>query len=97
MLLKPGVNFEPANELLEALKVAHEIFKEENQLFVITSLKDREHAPNSLHYVGKAFDCRIRHIRDPHILEKIHSRLVTALSERYVVLLKPTHIHIQTK
>ena len=97
MLLKVGVNFEPDESIREALGKAHSIFKANKELFIITSLRDRDHKPSSLHFYGKAFDCRIRHISDPSKLERIHSQLVVALSQKYDVLLKPTHIHIETK
>lgn len=95
MLLKVGVNFEPDISLREALKVGHEVFKTYNELFIITSLKDREHEPGSLHYYGKAYDCRIRHVSDPDKLERIYSSLATALYPRFNVLRYPTHFHIE--
>jgi hypothetical protein len=99
MLLKPGVVFEPDKTLREALGVASDIFEEVGYLFIITSLKDREHrtTPRSLHHYGMAVDIRIRHIKSTDDLQRIYTMLVDRLSQRYTVLLEKTHIHIEVK
>lgn len=97
MLLKPGVIFEPDIKLRKALKEAHRIFEKHNHLFIITSLKDREHTPGSLHYYGQAFDCRIHHISDDQTLRDILTELNTSLASQYQVLMEDTHIHIEVR
>jgi len=94
MLLKIGVNFEPDKTLRTALWETQKVFREHNKLMIITSLKDREHHPRSLHYYGQAFDIRIKHL-EPIELDAIRDKLIFVLEPEYKVLLEKDHIHIE--
>lgn len=96
MLLKIGVNFDPHEDLLEALDITQIECNNLGVIFIITSMRDREHSSGSKHYVGKAFDMRIKHME-----ENERTILFTLLKERlerkYDVLRYDTHIHIEVK
>lgn len=97
MLLRPGVNFEPHPKLLYALRKLDLIFNTNGEMFIITSLKDREHSPGSLHYVGMAVDVRIHHIKDGLKRQEIYQQIHDVLDERYDIIHHSTHMHIEVK
>jgi hypothetical protein len=98
MLLKIGTNYSPHEELLPLLEGAHQVFKRFDKLMVITSLKDREHSPGSQHYIGKAFDLRKKHIKDPDDIEQINQALQQmVMRHNGLVIEKHSHWHIQVK
>ena len=59
----------------------------------VTSGCDGEHSMGSSHYIGKAFDIRIRDY--PGKIKTWTDRIRQALGKRYFVLLEADHIHIQ--
>lgn len=61
---------------------------------VLTSGLEGEHTPTSRHYLGFAVDFRTRDLADD---DKVRFRdaLRAALGAEYIVLLKPTHLHVQ--
>jgi hypothetical protein len=97
ILLKVGVKFEPDIKLRKAIKTTAKVFKESGYLFIITSLKDRQHSSGSFHYYGMAFDCAIKHISNNDHIQHIYTVLVNELGASYNVFLERTHIHIQVK
>jgi len=80
-------------EILLAMMVANEVYKQYGYDFVITSVTDGKHHLTSNHYTGNAFDCRIYHKKDKEIQAEIKNRL----NIDYDVLLENNHIHIQYK
>ena len=95
MLLTPGTNLDPHPKLLKALRVTNITCNRHGELFIITSLRDREHMPGSLHYVGMAFDMRTRHMSDEN-KRKVLLELRDELPE-YDIIEYSTHYHIEVK
>jgi len=63
-------------ELLATLPIIEPIFNQFGQQLVITSCNDGQHAVNSLHYKGLAFDCRIWDVKDvPGLIAALTSAL----------------------
>jgi len=89
--IKPGVRIRGMGpEILLAVVVAHELFRERGESMTITSCTDGVHKDGSLHYTGCAVDLR---------LPVLHSILVDALRSRlgtdYDVVLEKDHIHVE--
>lgn len=86
-------------QTLLAMIVVEQVFNLHGHGLTITSANDSEHMEGSLHYVGKAFDCRIRDPRtgeryfaDDHLVaQDIRERL----RKDYDVLVYDTHFHIE--
>jgi len=95
MLLKIGVNYSPHENLLEILKIVETIMRTNNQLMVITSLKDREHSPGSKHYIGKAVDIRNRHIKDDNLYDEIFNEIYDSIQPIGKISDHETHWHIE--
>lgn len=81
-------------EVMVAMMVANDIFKEQSSELIITSVTDGKHMSGSLHYVGQAFDCRIRHLGSLE-LRAIVAALKRDLTAEFDVVLESTHIHIE--
>jgi len=96
MLLKVGVNFDPDESLLGALSETNVICNNFGVLFIITSLRDREHSAGSKHYVGKAFDMRISHM-DRSEVTKVFDKMKSIIGNKYKVLLEKNHIHVEVR
>ena len=76
-----------------ALQVATELIASlEGKDCIITSGRDGEHSPNSLHYIGDAVDIRIKHLRNPRL---IADALRASLPGKFDVVLEADHIHIE--
>jgi hypothetical protein len=96
MLLKVGVNFDPDQKLLPVLRAVSKVFKKHGHLMIITSMKDREHSAGSLHYVGKAFDLRVKHIEDVIHKQELFEDINEAIYPFHgIIIEEPTHWHIQ--
>ena len=95
MLLKVGTNFQPHENLLPALRAVDNIFKHHGQMMIITSLKDREHSAGSKHYIGKAFDLRIRHIGEQYNFQSLYEDIENALTGFGKIIDEKTHWHIE--
>lgn len=78
-----------------ALYECQEIYKKHNRPLVITSLEEGTHKLGSLHYVGLAVDLRIRHLPNPREVYNDIKEVLADIDERYQVILKNTHIHIE--
>jgi hypothetical protein len=61
---------------------------------VITSGKDGVHSEKSLHYSGKAFDFRTRHVEDDELL-KVVKALKAQLGPDFDVVLEIDHLHVE--
>jgi len=97
MKLKKGVNplrLQP--EMVLALMVAENVWFDNGQELVVTSLNDSEHSRQSLHYSGNAADLRIRYFA-PNQHGSIEQQLRDALGNNpdYDIVLEATHIHIE--
>lgn len=78
----------------KALRVADEIWDDYGQELVITSGRDGIHSAGSLHYYGRAIDCRTRYF-DEDTKERVYNELVEDLGSDYDVIKHSTHIHIE--
>ena len=92
MRLKPRTRpFGMRVEVLLAIVIAHELYRENAETLTITSLMDGKHMKGSLHYVGAATDLRLpkRNVR------VIVRELAKRLGADYDVVLEKDHIHLE--
>lgn len=95
MKLKPGVKVTGVSpEIAVALQVAEGVYRELGHELVVTSLLDGKHSPRSLHYVGRAFDCRTREM-PPDVQNRLVARLREALGAEFDVVLESDHAHVE--
>lgn len=95
MKLKEGVTLHKIMpQTVLAINIAEGIYNIHGIEMVITSVSDGKHSINSLHYMGFAFDTRIREIPQA-TLNAIFNDIKTALGKNYDVVLESTHIHIE--
>lgn len=95
MIIKNGVDLSCLKvQILLALVIASEIYKEHKHELVITSACDSEHKKASLHYVGFAVDLRTYFFKDRED-EKVRDEIKEKLGEQYDVVLEKDHIHIE--
>jgi hypothetical protein len=95
MRLKKGVNpMGIRNELMIALIIASDVWKENDRGLVITSLNDSNHSKTSLHYSGCAADLRSRYFENPEqIAVDLRNRLGN--NPDYDVVVEKDHIHLE--
>ena len=92
MQLKPGVRIHGLRpELMIALIVANDLWRELGQDLVVTSVIDGEHMRGSNHWKGMAADLRIWNL-DGHIAA---SKLSARLGADFDVVLESDHIHVE--
>jgi hypothetical protein len=95
MLLKNNVKlFGVKCEIILAMQIVDDVYKDFEEELVITSVMDGKHSKNSLHYKGYAFDCRIWYFDKnelPVVIEEIKKRL----TKEFDVVLEKDHIHIE--
>jgi len=95
MQFKDGVKINGIKpELTLAIIIADGVYKDHNYSLVITSVTDSKHSRTSLHYVGFAFDLRIRNIPKKELL-LIQKDLQDALTDEFDVVLEKDHFHIE--
>jgi hypothetical protein len=93
--LKGGVKVEGVSpEIVLAIHAAETVYRERGYDFVVTSILDGKHSAKSLHYVGKAFDCRTRHVPAGERLALL-AALKGALGAEFDVVLEKDHVHIE--
>lgn len=75
-------------ELLEGIAAAARVMGRHDLPLVVTSINDAHHRLNSLHYLGRAFDCRSHDL--PHFdRRKVLAELKEALNDvRWDVILE---------
>jgi hypothetical protein len=80
--------------IARVIPVVETIYQLFDQTLVITSGTDGVHSSGSLHYKGKAIDCRTRFFS---VNEKVAVRdmVAQALGDDYDVILERTHLHIE--
>lgn len=96
--LKLGVDIRGiAPECVLGILVAAQVYEERGVPFVVTSVKDSKHMAKSLHYQGKAFDCRLpsRYTRAQETDRLIHADLKEALGPQWDVILESDHLHLE--
>lgn len=100
MRLKAGVRLtDMTPQILLAMLVTEQVYEEYGFEVVITSINDGTHSVNSLHYLGRAVDVRVR---DPHgswsmpgdIRVKVVDEITRRLGDNnYDIILESDHIH----
>ncbi|MFZ2196863.1 MAG: hypothetical protein WAV13_03955 [Thermodesulfovibrionales bacterium] len=96
--LKFGVDIRGITpECVLGILVAAQVYEARGVPFVVTSVKDSKHMAASLHYFGKAFDCRLpsRYTHDPETDKRVHADLKEALGPQFDVILESDHIHCE--
>jgi uncharacterized protein YcbK (DUF882 family) len=92
--LKLGVSLKKLqSQMAAAIPMVAAVYAKYKYDTVITSGDDGKHSMNSLHYVGRALDFRIRHVKSDDI-GPIAAELRQALPG-YDVVRETTHIHIE--
>jgi hypothetical protein len=90
--IKPGVRIRGMQpEILLAVLVAHELFREQAQTITVTSCTDGDHKSGSHHHTGCAVDLRLPTAGKERIVEQLQGRLGT----EYDVILEGDHIHLE--
>ncbi|HET7135184.1 MAG TPA: hypothetical protein VFJ25_04635 [Casimicrobiaceae bacterium] len=90
--IKPGVRIRGlAPEILLAINVAHELYREQAQSLTITSGTDGQHMAGSLHHAGLAVDLRLPATPPERMIEQLKIRL----GAEYDVVLEGDHIHVE--
>jgi len=94
-LLKQGVSINGVKpEIVFAIDVVSGIYESFAAELVITSINDSKHGYGSLHYIGYAFDCRIRNVEEGQI-QHLVPEIKQKLGNDFDVLLEKDHIHIE--
>jgi len=77
-----------------AISIVAQLYENANSELVLTSVRDSKHrVKNSLHYIGKAFDCRIWNYHQN--LNNLVQSIKEALGDDFDVILEKDHIHIE--
>ena len=82
------------NEILLAIIVSNDVYRELGHELTITSMLDGRHSNYSSHYAGKAIDIRTRTLTHDEA-EKARLMIENRLTTDYQVLLEKDHIHLQ--
>ena len=95
MKLKPGVNITGIRpEMLIALFVAGDVYKEIGEELVVTAGLEGKHSATSLHYTGCAVDIRTNYFSKEEI-KVVQRELKERLGVDFDVIIETTHIHIE--
>jgi hypothetical protein len=95
MIFKDGVKLLGISpEITAIFPVIAKIWMEMGQTLVITSVCDGKHSENSLHYSGRAIDCRTRYFSTEQKQELLQ-RVKMSLTDEFDVVLEDTHLHIE--
>lgn len=81
-------------EALAGWDICSAVYEQFNYLCWLTSGTEGEHSPGSLHYLGLAFDLRIKHMdaMDP---VRIAEMCAKRLGDEFDVALEGNHIHVE--
>lgn len=82
-------------QLLLAMIAVRDIYDSLKRDCIITSICDGTHSENSLHYVGLAFDVRIKNIPTKSEIDSIVNQIRASLTPDFDIVLEPDHIHIE--
>ncbi len=95
MRLKNNVKLEGLHsQILLAVLVANEVYRQHAKELVITSVNDSRHGKNSIHYKGNAVDLRTRYFEYQEKLE-VYREISKRLTADFDVVLERDHIHIE--
>ena len=96
--LKLGVDIRGiAPECVLGILITAQVYEARGVPLVLTSVKDSKHSEKSLHYVGRAFDCRLpsRYTHSEETDVHVYAELREALGMQFDVVLEPDHIHVE--
>lgn len=86
--IKRGVLGDLSHEMQKGLGRVIDLYSSKSLDFFITSLRDGNHSPHSLHYTGNAVDFR-NHV-------KISKReMQEVLGRDFDVVVESTHVHVE--
>ena len=93
--IKPGVRLTGLKpEAAIGVTIAGSVFSEHSEDMTITSCTEGKHSRKSLHYVGQAFDLRIRDMSKEKIADILRD-IKAALGPEFDALLQTDHIHVE--
>ena len=81
-------------ELLFGLIIAGQVYKDNGQELVITSLNDGSHSETSLHYSGNGADLRTNYFTNEQTLS-VAKTIKERLGIDYDVVIESNHIHLE--
>lgn len=81
-------------QMRKALISANDVWEKHGQELVVTSALDGNHKAGSYHYYGYALDFRTRYFNE-ETKQKVFVELCHVIGHNYLVILEPTHIHVQ--
>ena len=92
----PNIKLVGTTALNEIAHIVSEVFKRHGKRFVITSTTDGKHLKHSAHWIGEAFDCRIRHIPhgDRELLYTEIQHELACIQSKYQVIWESDHFHL---
>lgn len=93
--IKKGVRLEGLQpEAAIGLQVCASVFFHFGYDCVVTSGTEGDHAPGSLHHVGKAFDLRTRHL-PANLVRTVGLEIRAALTRAWDVVIEADHLHCE--
>ncbi len=81
-------------QILIAVMVANDVYRQHGKELVITSVNDSKHGTNSIHYKGNAVDLRTHYFDNQERLE-VYREIKSRLIVDFDVVLENNHIHIE--
>ncbi len=101
MKLKAGVslrNIQP--EAVVGMMIVNNCYERSGSELVITSCNDSRHRSGSLHYSGRAFDCRTKWVMARESIGPLFDSIVDSLGSEFDVVLEDfegenEHIHVE--
>ena len=84
-----------APQLVLALFMAQEVYKEYGTDLVITSANDSVHSYTSLHFSGNAVDLRTRSLPGTVDRAEVVTKIQNKLNQDFDVVLEQDHIHLE--
>ena len=96
MKYKPGVVMYEIHPVLEnRLPLIEWVWQEQvGEDPTITSAREGEHSPTSLHYIGRALDFRTREYSAAQV-ERLRADLARRLGPAFDVVVEDTHLHLE--
>lgn len=95
MLFKEGISLIGVKpETILGIQICDQVYRSQGHVLFVTSVCDGDHSPSSLHYMGRAFDCRIWGL-SPEELTSLVTAIRNVLPKQFVVVLENDHIHVE--
>ena len=94
--IKEGADISDLEKVcLKAIYKIHWLYKKLGYDLWVTSGVDGKHSKSSFHYLGLAFDIRIREFKDDVNIHDLVADIKVALGQQFDVILHNTHIHVE--